>query len=129
MEKLVKKTCLDTDVIIELLKNNEEIKKKIEALNAEFYTTTINTFELWSGRKENEENTIKNLLSWLNIQSLNKESAYKAGDIRIKLKKQGLDIEFRDIFIASICIENDLELLTYNKKHFERMQQFGLKLV
>ncbi|MDO8508865.1 MAG: type II toxin-antitoxin system VapC family toxin [Nanoarchaeota archaeon] len=126
---MVRKICLDSDVIIELLRNNEQTKLTMSALDAEFYTTSINIFELWSGRKEKEENIIKDLLSWLNVKDLTKEVACKAGDIRIKLRKQGLDIEFRDIFIAAICIDNELELLTYNKKHFERMKQSGLKLI
>ena len=30
-------------------------------------------------------------------------------------------IEFRDIFIAATCIENNLPIVTLNKKHFERI--------
>ena len=126
---MVRKACLDSDVIIELLKNNDKTKNAIISLDAEFYTTTINAFELWGGRKDKEEEIIDSLITWLNTKELDKKSAYRAGDIRRKLKKQGADIEFRDIFIAAICIQNDLELFTYNKKHFERLKQFGLKLI
>jgi tRNA(fMet)-specific endonuclease VapC len=38
-------------------------------------------------------------------------------------------LDVRDIFIASVCIIEGLELLTFNLKHFERMKKFGLRLV
>ncbi|MBI2043487.1 type II toxin-antitoxin system VapC family toxin [Candidatus Pacearchaeota archaeon] len=129
MEKMVRKICLDSDIIIELLKNNLEVIKTINSLDAEFYATVVNIFEIWTGRMEKESKTIIELISELNILDFDRKSALRAGDIRKKLKGRGELIEIRDIFIASICIQNNMELLTYNKKHFERLKQFELKLV
>jgi len=38
-----------------------------------------------------------------------------------------LDIGVKDVLIASICLENDLPILTTNEQHFSRVQ--GLKVI
>ncbi len=124
-----RKICLDSDIIINFLRKNPETKKIIDSLGEEFYTTQINTFEVWSGRLKHEESTIKDTLDSLTKIDFDENSALKAGDIQLKLKETGDLIDFRDLFIASICITNNLELLTGNKKHFERLKKFGLKLI
>ncbi len=53
-------------------------------------------------------------------------SAKISGEILSKLEKKGEAIDFRDVMIASIVIENDVALYTRNVKHFERVE--GLKL-
>jgi len=126
---VVRKVCLDSDVLIDLLKDDAKATAVIASLDADFYSTSINVFELWGGRLEKEEYVIIDLLSWINVFDFDKDSAFIAGNIRKKLRKQGAPIDARDIFIASVCVHNDLELLTFNLKHFERMKQFGLKLV
>ena len=124
-----RKICLDSDIIINFLKKNPEVKERLDKLGSEFYTTQINTFEIWSGRLKHEENTIKEMLNSLNKIDFDEKAAMKAGDIQFILRESGDMIEFRDLFIGSICIINNLELLTNNKKHFERLKKFGLKLI
>ena len=92
---MVRKICLDSDILIEFLRENKEIKEKIESLGGQFYTTSINVFEIWGGRIKSEEKMI----------------------------------DIRDIFVGARCIENKQELLTNNRKHFERLKKFGLVLV
>lgn len=124
---MVKEICLDTDIIIELLEDNKQIKEKITMLDATFFTTIINLFELWSGKKD--KRTIYELLQRLKVINLDKQSAFIAGTIRRKLEDKGEVVDFRDVFVASICINSNLELLTNNKKHFERIKKHGLMLV
>lgn len=124
---MVRKICLDSDVLIALLKKDEQTKRKLESLDANFYTTSVNSFEVWYGRKKSE--TVFQLLEWLNLLELNDKSARLAADMLRDLKKKGKMIEMRDLFIGAVCITNDVELFTYNKKHFERLKNFGLILV
>ncbi|MBI2449707.1 type II toxin-antitoxin system VapC family toxin [Candidatus Pacearchaeota archaeon] len=124
---MVRKICLDSDTIIGLLKNDDKTIAIIASLDADFYITSITLFEIWTGRKD-EEN-ISELLAWLDTLEFGKEEALVSADLRRKLRKLGQEIDIRDLFIASICIKNELELFTHNKKHFERFKQFGLKLV
>ncbi len=123
-----KKICLDSDIIIEILKNN---KKTIEiiASSAEILCITpVTIFEIWNGRFEKETQTIKSLLKNFEIIDFDADSSFIAGDIERALKNKGEELEIRDIFIASVCISNKMPLLTNNKKHFERLKDFGLHL-
>ena len=125
---MVRQICLDSDVLIDIVLGEKEIINFIKNLEADWHTTSINIFEIWSEQDEKKKN-IENLIGSLKKHSFNENSALKAGEIRKKLKEKGQIVEIRDIFIGSVCIENNLELLTNNKKHFERMKQFGLKLI
>lgn len=124
-----RKICLDSDVLIELTKGNKEIVECLQKFDASLYTSSINVFELWTGRLKKEEENIHNLIISLKKEGFDSESAIKAGDINLSLKEKGELIDFRDLFIASICITNNLELFTLNKKHFERLSKYGLRLV
>jgi len=124
-----KKICLDSDILIEISRGNRKIIDRIKNLDANLYTTSINIFEIWTGRLKKEEEATRALIASLKKTDFDEGSAIKAGDMQIKLKEAGNLIDFRDIFIASICIENDIELFTNNKKHFERLKRFGLQLV
>lgn len=124
---MVKKICLDSDIIIGLLNNNKEIVDKMKSLDADFYTTSIHSLEVWYGRKKNDQ--IKELLEWLKILPFGDYTSKLGGDILRKLKEEGIVIDLDDLFTASICIQNKVELLTNNKKGFEKLKKFGLKLV
>lgn len=121
---MVRKVCLDSDTLISLLGGDEQTKQEIASIEAEFCTTAINSFEVWHGRKKNE--TVDGLLGKLEILRLDDESGRLAADILIELKRSGTPLGIRDLFIAAICITNKTELMTRNKKHFERMKRFGL---
>ncbi len=121
---MVRRICLDSDVLIALLNKDEKTKQIIESLDADFFITTVNTFEVWYGRKKTEP--IFEMLELLHSLDMNEKTAKLAGDILRKLKDDGKMIDMRDLFIGAICITNDIELLTYNKKHFERLHEFGL---
>ena len=124
---MVREICLDSDVIIQLLRNDSNTQGVLNSFDANYSITVINVFELWSGRVKNE--TIYETISSFDVKEFDKPSSFLAGDIRKKLRASGEEIDIRDIFVAAICISNDIELFTYNKKHFERLRKFGLKLV
>lgn len=123
---MVNKICLDSNIIIEILKGNETAKSIIEETE-ELCTTPINIFEVWYGKRKEE--LIDNFLDAFNILNLDKESAKKAAEIAKSLEQKGKSLDTRDIFIGAICIENNAPLLTNNKKHFERLEDFGLHLL
>ncbi|MBU2616046.1 MAG: type II toxin-antitoxin system VapC family toxin [Nanoarchaeota archaeon] len=126
---MVEKICLDSDVIINFLRKDPRTKTSLEKLGRNFYTTPINVFEIWSGRISGEEEKIRDVLDSLDKNNFDEKAAIKAAEMNTELASTGNVLDFRDIFIASICITNNLCLLTENKKHFERMKKFGLKLI
>lgn len=126
---MVREICLDSDILIELLKNNRTVQEKLSSLEASFAITAITSFEVWSGRKEREQTMINALLSSFHTLDFDTHASLKAADIWRTLKSDGTMLDIRDVFIASICITQNIALFTHNKKHFERLQEHGLTLI
>ncbi len=118
--------CLDTDVLINIAKRDAKTLQQISTLSMNYATTTINVFEIWQGRKDAEQ--AHELFSALLILPFTDVAALIAGNIARLLRENGESLDLRDLFIATICITNDVELLTSNKKHFERLKKYGLRL-
>ena len=121
-----RKACLDTSFLIELVKGNPQTRLDIQKIEAEYALSTVTIFEMWAGKKT-EENLLA-AISEFTLLDFNFESAKLAGTIYKELRKRGVSLDMRDVFIAAICIKNNFELLTINKKHFQRIGEFGLVL-
>lgn len=121
--------CLDTDLLIAILRGKEEARKKVTDIDEESKgaTTSINAFEIFFGanksarRNENVKEASK-LLERLIIFPLDLSSSRTAGEISAKLLAKGVTIDYRDAMIAAIAIENDLTLVTRNTSHFNRIK-------
>ena len=127
------KICLDTDFLVNFLRNSKEEAEFIKKneLNKDLATTYINLFELYYGaykssQKQNNLKAISLLLNRLNILNLSDDSVKKAGEILAKLEKEGKMIEFRDLFIGTIALVNNYSIKTKNIKHFNRIE--GLEI-
>ncbi len=126
--------CLDTDILVEFIRNNQKIVNWIakNKQKHELATTIINVFELYYGvyvsnnPKAGMED-VEELISKLTILNLSLQSAHEAGRQMAQLKKEGQLIEFRDILIGAATLTKGFSLKTNNKKHFDRIK--GLKLV
>jgi len=133
VEEMENRICLDTDFLVNFLRNNKEevefIKKN--EIDKDLATTYINLFELYYGaykssEKQNNLKAISLLLSRINILNFSNDSVKKAGEIFAKLEKEGKPIEFRDIFIGAIALINDYSIKTKNVKHFERIEGLNI---
>lgn len=124
MGKMDKKICLDSDKIINFLKNKDNSIEQLLNENYWMYTTTINAFEL---RLRNTNlKLVEEFLQKIQILPFDDLSSATAAEIHKKLKSEGKMIDIRDLFIASISIRNGAKLLTNNKKHFERIENLEL---
>jgi tRNA(fMet)-specific endonuclease VapC len=126
--------CLDTDLLIAILRMNPDAEEKISQLDEESRnaTTAINAFELYYGANKSQKKTInlegtKKILSRLDILPLDEDSAEKAGEYFADLEKRGLQVEFRDALVAAISARNHLTLVTRNKKHYSRMSEVSIE--
>ena len=123
---------LDSSVIIEYLRNNKEVISFIDNFPHQLSSGYIVKSELYEGvyLSKNGEKTKKHLEIFFSgldkIYGLNNSTALVFGKTRAKLRKAGMLIEDFDILIASICIANNLPLITLNTKHFTRID--GLKV-
>jgi predicted nucleic acid-binding protein len=127
--------CLDTDVLIDHLRGDEETIRRIKKLEDEgkiLSTTTVNSFELYygaekTGKREKNVEAVRRLLDKLVVLEFDGRSAEKAGELAARLESEGNSIGFRDIFIGSTVITNDVELLSKNVRHFEKIHELKLR--
>lgn len=125
--------CLDTNVIIDFLRQKPAIVEKINKIQKEgleLSTTTITTFELFKGifRKGNDEETksLKGFLTNIFILNFDFKSSIKSAQIFEDLRKKGELIDPLDMEIASIAITNNEPLLTNNINHFKRIPELKI---
>jgi tRNA(fMet)-specific endonuclease VapC len=57
---------------------------------------------------------------------LTEQSVIISGDLYAQLRKKGNPIDDIDLLIAGIALENNLVLVTNNRKHFERITQLEI---
>ena len=127
--------CLDTNIIIDFLRGNKNIIKKIKKyfdLNISFSITSLCICELYKGAYKSSKTKkniqkIKSAVSNLEILDFN-EIAYNIyGKSFVHLSKIGKRTNEIDLMIASICIANNKILVTRNKKHFENIPDLKLE--
>jgi predicted nucleic acid-binding protein len=129
------KTVIDTDLLIDLLRNQKQTAAfitELERKNIVLATTAINVFELHHGAHKSQASernlqAINVLVSRLSILPLTAKAAKKAGHIYAELEQQGQPIGLRDTFIAAIALTRDCSVATRNQQHFNRI--FGLSII
>ena len=126
--------CLDTDLLVGVLRNQEKATRKAEELDKQGRqaTTAVNAFELFYGASKSrmvEENVreANKLLSRLELLPLSTSSAERAGLLFGGLELKGLPIEFRDSMIAGIVLEHRLTLVTRNRRDYGRIPGLAIE--
>ncbi|MFT4892831.1 MAG: tRNA(fMet)-specific endonuclease VapC [Candidatus Nanohaloarchaea archaeon] len=124
---------LDTSVLIDILKGEDEMKKVEREIDREgsVFITPITIMELWEGihrsdHTDREREKVSELLSSLNTIGFNTESSKKAGKISADLLSKGKPVDVEDIMIGAIALQNNEKVLTGNGSHFDRIE--GLKV-
>ncbi len=121
------KLCLDTDFLVNFLRNKPEEVEFIAAQETRVVlaTTYINLFELYYGayksRRQENITALEELQHRLVVLNLTKEAVRKAGQLLASLEKKGDMIEFRDLLIGCIAETEGFCLKTNNKKHFQKI--------
>ncbi len=125
--------CLDTDLLIAILRGNEDACNQVMDLNenTKGATTAINAFEVFYGsyrseRKTENTNEVIKLLEKLYVIPLDLASSKRTAELLAKLAEKEQMVDYRDAMIAGVALENDLTLVTRNTLHFKRIN--GLKL-
>ena len=136
MEELedAKEICVDTDVLIDFMKRKEPGSRVYEEWRnkASVGITTITVFELLlAARHPNvKEKRYEEARSLIEQQSrvypFDRSAADKASEIVAELRRLGKEIEIRDLFNASICVNQSIPLLTRNKDHYQRIKSLKL---
>jgi len=120
---------LDTNIIIDVLKNDEATIKKLATYNKVYYPI-IAIAELIYGAY-NAQNTTKKLSEVEKIKTkgislyVDDATTYEYGKIKSKLKQNGTPIPENDIWIAAIALQHQLPVFT-NDKHFEKVENLEI---
>ncbi|MBS3080520.1 type II toxin-antitoxin system VapC family toxin [Candidatus Pacearchaeota archaeon] len=127
--------CLDSDIIIDFMRNEKYAIDKINELKEKdiaIITTSVNTFELFRGFVTSKKYSVDLFYRFIhNVKILNftLESSKKAAEIFEYLKVRGEILDIADIMIASIAISNNEVLLTRNVKHFQRIPELKIEKI
>jgi len=129
------RAVIDTDILIDLLRNVEEIVSfigEIEEKKMVLSTTIINSFELFQGayrskRREENVSATRRLLDRLILLTISPRSAEAAGRICAELEEKGQPIGSRDALVAAVSLTKGYAVITRNAKHFRRIS--GLTVI
>ncbi len=119
--------CLDANIIIAIFRGDKELAKKISDIDpADIFFTEITLCELFKGAykskyKEMSLNLIYDFTNNYNLLGLTLKSCEIFGSDFNILEKLGKKTQEFDLLTASIAKENDLIIVTRNKKHFENI--------
>ena len=123
--------CLDTTLLIDLLRSNPERKRralaKIEVLAScgeRIVTTRVNLAELYVGVElfddpEREYQRVRGILDYINaILEFDDLAAQSFGQITAHLRRIGRPAGDMDVLIAATALANGHCLVTRNPAHF-----------
>ncbi len=113
------KILLDSDVVINLLKKNEETIQKIKSFGeSEFFVSPIVIAEIYAGIKPKEYKRVEELFDYFIVIDIDTDIGKYAGEYANLYKKAFCGISLEDYLIAATAKKYDLYLWTYNKKHY-----------
>ena len=122
---------LDTDVCIELIKHNERVLDKVEAVGADHcFVTEVTIAELFygaakSGRPE-QFNDVDYILQSFDLKPL-LPSLRLYSENKAILEDKGQMIGEFDLLIGSCAVHNNLVMVTSNLKHFDHIPNITLE--
>ena len=118
---------LDTNVLIEILKNNRQTIQKIESFTQPLAVSSISVMELYYGALNKAElHKLEKFVSLFSVIHINEQiSASSVKLVKAYAKSHHLDIP--DSLIASTALTQKCKLHTYNLKDFKYID--GIELI
>lgn len=122
---------LDTDVCIEVLPGNQHVLEARRRAQVRVETTWITACELSYGAANSREpdrnqSLVTELLASLPIFGLDLAASHLYGAHKARLRRAGAAPADADLLIAAITLAQGADLVTGNRRHFERIE--GLRI-
>ncbi len=120
---------IDSDIIIEILKGNNQITdafKMLDADDSNIYYSPVSRAEILAGAFEKEKDDINIFFNQMICLDLTDNIGEKAGDFLNKYRKSH-NIGLGDAIIAATAYKYDLLLLTQNIKHYPMSEVMVVK--
>ena len=112
---------LDTDVVIEVDKG------RLELPDATCYISALTLYEYIRGKRDYRR--AKELAEQVYyVLPVSNKVLLLASGIWRKLKTAGMLVDDRDLLIGATAIAHELPLYTLNRRHYERLLEYGLQL-
>lgn len=118
------KLVFDTNIFIDALRlkpRGVALIRLFEKSEHELYISSVVGFELFAGKsskKEDQQKAMQGLLSYFDVVDVTWKIAKRAGEI---YRNGSERLEFPDYIIAATAMEMGAEVVTLNKKHFEKI--------
>src|ERR1035438_263878 len=115
-EKIV---LCDTNILFELLKGNEKVKKNLDKIGDNNIAFSIITYaEAFAGSSKKEMNSLKSFFANHKLYHINEEtSKIFNGLIQTNHKRHSKWIP--DALIAATALNKNIEIFTFNRKDFD----------
>lgn len=125
---------LDTTVLVDILRGNQEVTHFMTELENRYHLrniASISVQELCKGahlsnRTEKELLKIEELVDCVNVILFDSAAAKIAGKIEADLERRGTLIDIQDVQIAAIAIQHNMRIITRNVSHFSKIK--GLQI-
>ena len=118
---------VDTDVVIGFLKGKTPEVSLLKTLSPQGISISLITFgEIYEGifygrNPEQNEQVFRQFLQDVDVLPLTKLVMRRFAKIRGHLRKSGAILADMDLLIGATALQYRLTLITYNKKHFQRI--------
>ena len=129
----MKKALIDTDILSYFLTGHKKVTSYFEEYLVEYETLTfseITYFEILAGlqykKATKQIRAFEKFVLKCTILKLTKESLKISAKVYGELRRSGIQIGTPDLLIAGLAIQNKLELITNNEKHYQSIK--GLKI-
>lgn len=128
--------CLDTTFLTDYSRGKAEAHGKLRELREtgeRIFTTVVTLGEMYTGgwlhaHAEKEIRRLDELFEGFVVVEMNAASAREYGRLKALLRRRGVDVGERDLFIASIALAyGESRIATRNAKDFERIP--GIEVV
>ncbi len=114
MEKIV----LDTNILIEILKGNQDVVQKLESLDFVYCTSSISVMELYFGAFDKVELfKLKKFITLFEVIKLDENISSISTELIFEYSKSH-HLSIPDSLIASTAISKNIRLYTLNLKDF-----------
>jgi len=114
------KYLLDTDVLIEVLRNNTSVAEQLKSLRRPgdlVCYSPITKAEIYQGLRGGEETRTAKLFEAMECFSIDAAAGEKAGEyLRTFRKSHGL--ELADALIAACAYHQQAAFITFNRRHY-----------
>jgi tRNA(fMet)-specific endonuclease VapC len=115
----------DTNILSYYIKGNDAITRRLKnelSSGSQFFINPISYYEINRGLlaidSQRKLSKFRTLCQLFGVLDLSKNALDIAAKHYAILRKRGQLIEDADLFIAAVCIDCDLTLITNNEKHF-----------